>query len=137
MGKVHVPGRVCPGCEKKLEEADPRLAAWFHDYVKPQFPDAHISCAWRGQLDQDRAYLEGKSRLKFPKSKHNRISDGKPASLALDLFRLLPDGKAEFPPGFYFQIAEVVRENKVPIEWGGDWRAKGFTDMPHFEIKTG
>jgi len=124
---------VCTRCNKLLEEADTDLAYWVF-VIRSQFLDAHISCTWRGEADQNLYFKEGKSQLKWPHSKHNTLNEkGEPCARAIDLFKL-EDGKAKFPIGFYLAINHFLEDNNAPIQWGGDW--KKFKDYPHFELKS-
>lgn len=123
----------CPMCEDKLKYADPLLAKWFRECVKPAFPLAHISWSYRGKTEQDDAFKEGKSKLKFPQSQHNATdSDGKPCARALDLFELELGGMACWAWGFFRDIAMATRNFEVPILWGGNWPA--LQDADHFEL---
>ncbi len=129
--RVHYDGPVCAGCEKKLLQADPRIAKWFRTRVKVLKPDCHISWSFRGKEDQDDAVKEGKSEKPWPSSLHNAVQNGKPCSRALDLFRIV-NGKAEFAPGYFFAIWEASEKAGDPIRWGGKFKSIG--DYCHFEL---
>lgn len=101
--------------------------------IKASFPDCHVSCCWRSEVDQARCFKEGTSRLRFPLSAHNAMSDGKPYSRAIDLFRMV-DGKAVFDRQYYKKIAEYLKSIAKPIEWGGAWTR--FADAPHFQLEA-
>ena len=88
----------------------------------------------RGQQEQDKAYTEGKSKLKFPFSRHN-VSP----SMACDI--------VPFPVDFqdidrFKELAAVVKEEwalmpeseklRYRLEHGGDWLT--FSDWPHWQI---
>lgn len=88
-----------------------------------------ILCGHRNQEDQDRAFYERKSKLKWPKSRHNSTP-----SEAVDL--------CPFPVNWndikaFKELAVKVKEAaenvNVEIEWGGDWVT--FKDYPHFQLK--
>lgn len=128
--KVHQNEEVCTGCEKKLEQADPRIARWFRERVKPLKPDAHIAWAFRGPDDQRMEFLEGRSQLDWPHSKHNAMNDGRPAALALDLFRLAGNS-AEYSMSFFYAIWEDAEKAGIPLRWGGKFKTLG--DATHFE----
>jgi len=89
--------------------------------------DFSVLCGFRNEADQDFAYDNGFSKLKWPNSKHN----SKP-SRAVDI--------APYPINWndsvrFTELAIVVKgiasELFIPIAWGGDWR---FFDLPHFEL---
>ena len=127
----HTHAPICPGCEKMLEGANPWIATWFKNVVKPNFQDAHICQSFITEVDQNKAFETGESKLKWPNSKHNHMLNGKADSLALDLFRLSPGGKAEFPFHFYKAICDDSILKKLPIRWGGSFQHLG--DANHFE----
>lgn len=117
---------ICPLCNIKLLHVHPELRSWFWNVVKKKFPESHISWGYRDQKSQDEAFKQGLSKLKFPNSPHN-----KEPSLAIDIFLLNKDGKAEFPPRFYVEIAKLKQDNMV---WGGNF-AK-LADLNHYQIKN-
>lgn len=88
-----------------------------------------ILCGYRGRDEQNKAFEEGKSKLKFPRSYHNR----KPA-LAVDVAPYPIDWK---DTKRFEELAKVVKQTakdlKINIEWGGDWLA--FKDMPHYQLR--
>ena len=88
-----------------------------------------LLCGHRGQEDQDKAYSEGKSKLKWPKSRHNTWP-----SEAVDIAPYPLDWKNIKA---FKEMAEKVKEAaenvNVEIEWGGDWTT--FKDYPHFQLK--
>lgn len=127
----HTDDPVCPLCEEKLLTAHADLYDWYHTYVKPIYPGAHISWAWRGQADQDAAVASGKSELTWPHSKHNHMKGGKPCSLALDLFEDV-GGVAEWPHAFFSEINDQNEIAERPIAWGGLFKDLG--DSDHFEL---
>lgn len=124
----------CPECEEKLKSAHERLADWFKSSVKPLHPDCHISWSYRDKDSQEKAFLDGRSKLHFPLSAHNKSDDqGNPCSLALDFFRLDPNGMACWEWGYFRTISQEVDKSDEPIFWGGLWAHLG--DSDHFELK--
>lgn len=122
----------CPSCEKELETAHPEIAAWFRNFVKPRHPDAHVSDAWRDKAEQNQFYAEGRSKAPWPKSKHNTTLDGKPCSLALDLFELANNGMGCWRWSYFKKIADESKAEGWPVDWAGWWRT--FAEGPHFEL---
>jgi hypothetical protein len=118
-------------CEQKLESAHEILRDWFYK-VKKSFHDVHISWAWRGKEAQDEFVKVGKSRAHWPHSKHNHQRNGKPCSLALDLFQL-KDGKAQFFHDFYSGIDDFNKTINAPIRWGARFVGP-LLDANHFEL---
>lgn len=121
----------CPRCKEKLHQAHPKLVAWFNE-IKPFFPTVHVAVSYRGATEQNEAFKEGRSRLPFPKSKHNATEGTLPCAKALDLFNLSAEGVATFPWPFYKKIADLCAQQKDPIRWGGTFKTLG--DANHFEL---
>lgn len=136
----HTSGATCPACDEKLKTADPELARIYRDVIKPRFYDCHISDAWRGERAQNEHVAMGKSRLRWPLSKHNAFDDnGNPCSQALDLFELASNGMACWRWVYFKAIAQELDAEGLPIRWGGDWNGNGRKDKddfdsPHFEL---
>jgi hypothetical protein len=123
----------CGKCLELLSEGDPSLAVYLQG-IRAVFPEAHVSCVWRGEAAQNAAVAAKLSRTPWPTSKHNNMKDGKPFSLAMDLFRLGDDGKAYFEKPYYQRVAAHLKSLGAGIEWGGDWAS--FPDAPHFQLKA-
>jgi len=98
--------------------------------------DCTILCGRRGKAEQQRAYLEGNSKLQWPDSKHN----GTP-SRAVDVAPYPIDwrGFARFHrfAGFVLGVATMLG---VKLRNGGDWdrdfdlKDQKFNDVMHFEL---
>lgn len=87
-----------------------------------------VYCGHRGKKDQDIAYATGKSKLRYPHSKHN-----KRPSHAFDAYPNPLDWNdtARFDAmGRAFKAA--AHRIGVKIKWGGDWAS--FRDRPHVEL---
>lgn len=123
---------VCTRCNKIMEEADSDLVYWFF-IMRSEFIDLHVSCAWRGEHDQNFYFKTGKSKVQWPNSKHNVMENGSPCSKAIDVFRL-KNGMAEFRFEYYKQVSDFLKSQNAPILWGGDF--KKFKDGPHFELNV-
>ena len=99
--------------------------------------DFSVICGFRPEADQNKAYDEGKSTLRFPQSNHNVLP-----SKAVDLApwpSLWSDiGKFYRLAAHMFRAANTIG---VKLRWGGDWNRNGdltdqkFNDLPHFESK--
>ncbi len=59
--------------KKALQELDPRLKALAVLMMSKQEMDFAIICGYRGEEEQNAAFAAGRSKLKFPKSKHNSL----------------------------------------------------------------
>lgn len=90
-----------------------------------------ITCGVRTLEEQKRLLKTGATRTL--NSRHIPGKDG--YSKAVD-FAVTVDGKVRWDWPLYNRLAKLVKEaarlEKVPIEWGGDW--KTFKDGPHFQL---
>ena len=88
-----------------------------------------VICGYRGRDPQERAFLAGTSKVRFPNSKHNTMP-----SRAFDVIPY-PKGFKASDAEFYFMatviFAAALRVN-VRIVWGGHW--KSFKDLAHFQL---
>ena len=122
----HINNGSCPRCAEILKDACEDLQQ-FHRGFQAQHPDAHVSCSYRPEADQNRAFALGHSKAKFGESPHNF----KP-SWAIDYFRLTQAGGASFDRPWY--IATLMPAVKAAgLVSGGDF--KSFKDYPHVEVR--
>lgn len=90
--------------------------------------DCIILCGHRGEADQNKAFDEGKSKLRWPHGNHNKMP-----SRAVDVapYPLDWEDKAAF-----VELSKVVKKHAaklgIRVSWGGDWQ--GFVDLPHWEL---
>lgn len=109
-----------------LATCDERLQRIAHHAIKKY--DFKVICGLRGEQAQWDAYNAGYSKLKYPKSKHNRAP-----SQAFDVVPYPIDWDNH---DRFHNMAEVIKEEarreKVELIWGGDWQ--NFSDLAHFEI---
>lgn len=110
----------------------------------------------RGQQAQDRAFAEGRSKLKFPNGNHNAYPsnavDVAPFDVTLkgvnwktnvlDHGALDKEGLANLMRFYHFGgiVKGIALLMGLKIRWGGDWDGDNyfsdqtFNDLPHFEI---
>jgi peptidoglycan L-alanyl-D-glutamate endopeptidase CwlK len=90
-----------------------------------------ITCGVRTVAEQKLLVAKGAS--KTMNSRHIPGPDG--LSKAVD-YAVTLKGKVKWDWPLYHKLAAVVKQaaklEKVPIEWGGDW--KSFKDGPHFQL---
>lgn len=122
----------------RLSECHPALQFLFLEVVK--HIDCTILCGHRTEEEQNKMFTEGKSRCKWPMSKHNTY-----LSRAVDVAPYYKDkphirwDKKSLYRWYYFG-GIVVAMSKGLIRWGGDWdgdtyvRDQRFNDLPHFEL---
>ena len=125
---------------ENLSQAHPDLQRLFNEVIK--YYDCAIICGHRNEEDQNKAYDEGRSKLRYPQSKHNKTP-----SLAVDVvpwFRNKPHIRWNDKEKFY-EFAGFVQGISVSlgivIRWGGNWnrndelKDQSFFDLPHFELQ--
>ena len=119
----------------KLETCHEDLQQVFYQVIK------HFDCSvlegHRGEELQNKYFNEGKSKVKFPKGKHNANP-----SNAVDVVPWPIDwddtDRMYYFAGFVKGVAAML---DIPLRWGGDWndntevKDTGFKDLPHFELK--
>lgn len=120
--------------EQRLQTCDPRLQAILKEAIR--HVDFTIMCGFRGPDEQEDAYRTGRSKVRWPNSKHNRRP-----SVAVDLAPFPVDwtDTARFArlAGY---IERIAHEQGIKLRWGGDFDRDGRTvgeklvDMPHLEI---
>ena len=119
----------------KLETCDKRLQDLFLRVVK-KF-DCTILEGHRSKDRQNKLFDEGKSKLKYPKGKHNSLP-----SKAVDVAPYPIDwNDRERFTYFAGYVVGIAYQMGLKIRWGGDWdmdtqvKDNNFDDLPHFEIK--
>lgn len=129
---------------KRLETCDPRLQRVIH--TASEIMDMSVLCGVRNRVDQDKAFEEGKSKLRWPESKHN-LRPGKFHSTAVDVIPYFLEGKEHYDWRDLLAFARlagvimaVAHTMGIKLRWGGDWDMDGrsrderFHDLPHFEL---
>lgn len=120
--------------KKNLSEAHPLLQELFNEVIK--VCDCAVIEGHRPKEEQDKAFHAGKSKLKWPDSKHNRTP-----SLAVDVVPWPVDWK-DLNRFYYFGglVKGIAAQLDIEIRWGGDWdsdntfKDQSFHDLPHFEL---
>lgn len=105
----------------------------------------------RDEERQNRLKSEGKSKLSYPDSKHNKEdAAGRPESLAVDVapyHASRPHYRWNETEDFYFLAGFIIgigspyaKRQGFRIRWGGDWDSDGdlhdqsFMDLGHLEL---
>ena len=121
--------------KEKLETCDDNLIELFNEVINTY--DCTIIIGHRTKEEQDEAFRTGKSKLKFPHSKHNEEP-----SMAVDVAPCPIDWKNT--KRFYHfagYVQGIAEKLGIPIRWGGDWDSdrdlddQNFMDLVHFELK--
>lgn len=123
--------------KKKLESCHFDLQKLFKAVI--EHFDCKILEGYRSQIDQDYLFSLGKSKLKYPNSKHNSVP-----SEAVDVVPYPIDwndrDRFHFFAGFVCAVAGAL---KIKIRWGGNWtgdlvdgfKKNDFDDLCHFEVE--
>lgn len=90
-----------------------------------------VVCGFRGEVEQNKAFMQGLSKLKYPKSSHNKI----PAR-AVDLAPLNEKNQINWRDIESFKrlntcMQKHAQERNLKIRWGGNF---SFKDYVHFEL---
>ena len=122
--------------KSKLATCHEDLQDLFNEVIK------HVDCSvlegQRSKERQNKLYDEGKTKVKYPKGRHN----ASPHSNAVDVVPYPIDWndreRFHLFAGFVLGIAKSMEIN---VRWGGDWNQNfevddnQFDDFPHFELK--
>ena len=106
--------------------------------------DCTIVCGHRSREDQDRAFAEGKSKLKYPNSKHNKIPSEAVDAAPYEKTHIdWSKSQMLFFAGYVKGVADRLYRTGVinhRIRLGADWNENNdiddeiFLDAPHFEL---
>lgn len=123
--------------KKRLESCHPDLQKLFEAVIR------HFDCkvleGYRHRQQQNYLFGLGKSKLKYPNSKHNKIP-----SEAIDVAPYPIDwndrDRFHFFAGFVWATARAL---KIKIRWGGKWsgdlvggfKKNDFDDLCHWELE--
>lgn len=116
--------------KERLSTCEPRLQVLFNRVITKT--DCTIICGHRNQEDQDKAFHDGFSLVRWPNGKHNADP-----SHAVDVMPCPVDWEdIKKLEAFAIVVKETIAELGLQdvIEWGGDWLK--FIDRPHWEIKA-
>ena len=121
----------------RLETCDERLQKIFKEVVKGF--DCTVIEGHRGKEKQNKAFDEGKSKLRYPKGNHNKVP-----STAVDVAPYPIDwsdrDRFHYFAGYVLGIAKMMGHT---IRFGGDWdmdtqvKDNNFDDLVHFELRDG
>ena len=120
--------------KQRLETCDKRLQEIFNEVIKTV--DCSVLEGHRGKDRQNALYKEGKTKLTFPKGRHNSSP-----SNAVDVVPYPVDwGDRERFHLFAGCVLGIAKSMGIKLRWGGDWNINWFVDdnkfddFPHFEV---
>ena len=125
--------------QMKLYTAHPDLEIIMEDALDTGIMDFSIIEGHRGEIEQNRYYKLGKSRVKFPDGKHNKIP-----SRAVDAAPFI-NGKVSWNRLHCCVLAGIIlacaAKRGIKLRWGGNWDMdsepitdQDFQDLVHFEL---
>tara|TARA_R110002020_G_scaffold55591_2_gene154068 strand:- start:18749 stop:19138 length:390 start_codon:yes stop_codon:yes gene_type:complete len=121
--------------KKRLSTCHKDLQKVFNEVIK------HVDCSvlegHRNEERQDKLFNEGKSKVKYPRGRHNSYP-----SRAVDVTPYPVDwDDRERQTLFAGFVIGIARSMDIRLRWGGDWDMdfkvmdNRFDDFPHFEIR--
>jgi peptidoglycan L-alanyl-D-glutamate endopeptidase CwlK len=106
--------------------------------------DCTIVCGHREKEDQDKAFAEGKSKLRYPNSKHNQNPSQAVDAAPFEVNHIDWSKSQMIAFAFYvkgiadelFRIGSVKHRIRLGADWNNnnDIDDENFLDAPHFEI---
>ena len=120
---------------EKLSSCDESLQKVMNEVIK--YVDCSVLEGHRGEERQNRLYKEGKTKVTYPKGRHNNLP-----SRAVDVvpYPIDWDDRERFHLFAGFVLGMACRMD-ISLRWGGDWNMNfevddnKFDDFPHFELK--
>jgi len=126
--------------KQNLSQCHELLQQIFNEVIKHY--DHKIICGYRNENEQNEAFKNKKSKLKYPNSKHNKIP-----SMAVDACPYPIDWADTLR---FAHFVGFVKATSIPIlsgtqyeltsgiDWDNDTDIKehSFLDFPHFELNT-
>ena len=121
--------------KERLATCDERLRKVFNEVIK------HVDCSvlegHRSEERQDKLFEEGKTKVKYPKGRHNSNP-----SRAVDVTPYPVDwDDRERQTLFAGFVIGIARSMDIKLRWGGDWDMdfkvmdNRFDDFSHFELR--
>ena len=122
-----------------LHSCDERLVKVFNEVIKTV--DCSVLEGHRGKDRQNTLYTEGKTKVTYPKGRHNSSP-----SLAVDVCPYPVDwGDRERFTLFAGFVIGIAKSMDIKLRWGGNWDMweengrwevddNKFDDFPHFEL---
>ena len=119
----------------KLSTCHKDLQKVFNEVIK--YVDCSILEGHRNGERQDKLFKEGKTKVKYPKGRHNNIP-----SNAVDVTPYPVNWEdRERQTLFAGFVIGIARSMDINLRWGGDWdqdfevQVNKFDDFPNFEIR--
>lgn len=101
-----------------------------------KYVDHSITCGYRNEEDQNKAFDEGKSQKRYPNGEHNKVP-----SMAMDVapYPIVWKDSEAFTllAGVYYGVACMLGlKVRIGADWDGDFNTleHSFKDRPHIEL---
>lgn len=128
----------------QLSTCHHELQVLFNEVIKTF--DCVVTEGFRNEEAQNKAFVSGNSKIKWPNGNHNRMP-----SLAADVYPYHPTHRVHWEDtyrmyyfaGYVLGIAQKLYEDgkmTLRVRWGGDWNMntqvldEKFKDLGHFEL---
>ena len=113
---------------QRLSECHTDLQRLMNHAIASSPFDLTILCGHRNEVDQNEAYRKEHSKLKYPKSKHNKTP-----SLAVDVAPYPIDwNNIQRFKEMVAHIKESASELDIDVTFGADWNT--LKDYPHIQL---
>jgi len=120
----------------RLETCDPKLQALFEEVIRHW--DCTILEGRRDQATQDEYHRTGRSKVKWPNSKHNATAPALSRAVDCAPYPIDWEDHKRFIhfAGFVLGVASTMGiKIRLGADWNGDHRfTERFFDAPHFEL---
>jgi hypothetical protein len=124
----HLNNGTCPQCKlifDRYQGFNSGLRSWFEAF-QVKHPEAHISCAGRGEQDQEAAVLRRASRAHYGHSSHNW-------NAAIDIFEMTSDSPNIYNLAWFKNV--LAPELPDWVNWYG-MPGAAFHELPHCEVRN-
>lgn len=102
---------------------DEGLRTWFEG-LQEMSPEAHISCAGRGRMEQEAAFHKGASKAHYGHSSHN-------FNAAIDVFKFAATVDEMYDRLWFHEVIAPALNHS--LKWYGATGAV-FYELPHIEV---
>ena len=101
---------------ERLATCDKDLQMVFNEVIK--YVDCSVLCGTRGKEEQNKAFEEGRSKVKYPNGRHNASP-----SYAVDVTPYPIDWEdRERQTLFAGFVLGIANQMGITLRWGGDWK---------------
>jgi len=124
----HTNNGKCLKCEQivgKYPGINNYLWFWFRELQKEN-PEVHISCAGRGEQEQNELFQRKASKARWGQSAHNY-------NCAIDVFVMIPGVDTIYPKSWFETV--LMKKLNANLNWYGRLGSP-FYELPHIEVNN-